>query len=385
MSINKKFLKKFLILAFIIWIAVLIRIPSLPFMSGDYNSFVSKWFDTIKAGGGFAALKNAMGDYTQPYLYLLAIGTYTNINTLFYVKMLSFAFELMAAFYIMKIVNIEYKNEKLVYLSFGLVLLIPTVIFNGSVWGQCDIIFTAFVIGSIYYILCEKPVTSIIFYGIALSFKLQAIFLLPLFGILLFKKRIKIYHLLLIPISYLVINIPSLIIGKPLKDILLTYATQSGEYKNLTYNAPSIYQWFSSKLFSDTTLVGYIGILFTFAVVLIIIYVSVKYIKVIKYENVIELALLFAVIVPFLLPRMHERYFFMADIISLLYAFCFPKKFYIAIIIPLVSLMCYFPFLYRTGTDYIIDLSIVLFIIIIDLLYSFRLHLINGSKELLIK
>ena len=54
---------------------------------------------------------------------------------------------------------------------------------------------------------------------------------------------------------------------------------------------------------------------------------SIKYIKVIKYENVIELALLLAVIVPFLLPRLHERYFFMADIISLLYAFCFPKNF----------------------------------------------------------
>ena len=86
MDNNKVFLKKFLILAFIIWIALLIRIPGLPFMSGDYNTFVSKWFDTIKMGGGFAALKNAMGDYTQPYLYLLTIGTYTNINKLFYVK-----------------------------------------------------------------------------------------------------------------------------------------------------------------------------------------------------------------------------------------------------------------------------------------------------------
>ena len=132
----------------------------------------------------------------------------------------------------------------------------------------------------------------------------------------------------------MVLSIPSLIVGRPLKDILLTYVNQSSEYKNLTYNAPSIYQWIPSKLFSDTTLVGNIGILFTFVVVLIIIYVSVRYIKVIKYENIIELALLFTVIVPFLLPRMHERYFFMADIISLLYAFCFPKKFYIAIIIP---------------------------------------------------
>lgn len=127
----------------------------------------------------------------------------------------------------------------------------------------------------------------------------------------------KIYHFVIIPLTYLFLSIPSLIVGRPLKDILLTYFNQSGEYTNLTYNAPSIYQWVPSKLFTDTTLVGYIGILFTFAVVLIIIYVSVRYIKVIKYENIIELSLIFAIVVPFLLPRMHERYFFMADIISL--------------------------------------------------------------------
>jgi len=381
MDKNKKFLKKFLIIATIIWLALIVRIPGLPSVNQDYNAFLSRWFDTIKTNGGFSALKNSMGDYTQPYLYLLTLGTYTNINKLFYIKILPFIFEIMAAFFIMKIVNMKYKNEKIGYLSFGILLLIPTVILNGSVWGQCDIIYTAFVIASIYYILREKPITSILFYGIALSFKLQAIFILPLFLILLFKNRIKIYHLLLIPLSYLVLSIPSLIVGRPLKDILLTYVNQSSEYTNLTYNAPSIYQWFTSSFFSNTTLIGNIGIIFTLVVVLSIIYISVRYIKVIKYETIIELSLLFAVIVPFLLPRMHERYFFMADIISLLYAFCFPKKLYVAIIIPLISLFCYLPFLYNTSTDSIVDLSIVLFIIIIDLLYSFRIHLINGRRQ----
>jgi len=377
MDKNKFSLKKFLILSSIIWLAIIVRIPGLPFASADYNAFLSRWFDTIKNSGGFNALKSSIGDYTQPYLYLLTIGTYTNINKLFYIKIISFVFEIMAAFFIMKIVQMKYKNEKFGYISFGLLLFIPTVIFNGSVWSQCDIIYTSFVIGSIYYIFLEKPIISIIFYGIALSFKLQAIFLFPLFGILLFKNRVKIYQFVIIPLTYLVLSIPSLIAGRPLKDILLTYFNQSGEYTNLTYNAPSIYQWFSNKFFSNTRLVGNIGIVFAFVVVLIIFYVSVRYIKVIKYENIIELSLIFAVVVPFLLPRMHERYFFMADIISLLYAFCFPKKFYIAIIIPLTSLLCYFPFLYNTSTDYIIDLSIVLFIVIIDLLYSFRNHLIN--------
>ncbi|WP_298836967.1 hypothetical protein [Clostridium sp.] len=377
MDKNKEFLKKFIILACIIWLALIVRIHGLPFASQDYTAFVSRWFDTIKTGGGFSSLKNSMGDYTPPYMYLLTLGTYTSINKLFYVKMTTFVFEIMTAFFVMKIVNIKYRNEKANYLAFGLLLFIPTVIFNGSVWAQCDIIFTSFVIGSIYYILREKPITSLIFYGIAVSFKLQAIFLLPLFGILLFKHRIKIYHLLLLPISYLFLSIPSLIVGRPLKDILLIYINQSSEYKNLTSNAPSIYQWFPSNLFSNTTLISNIGIIFTLVVVLIIFYVSIKYIKVIKYDNIIELSLLFSIIIPFLLPHMHERYFFMADIISLLYAFSFPKKFYIAIIIPLASLVCYLPFLYNASTNFIIAASVVLFLVIIDLIYSFKIHLVN--------
>jgi len=379
----KEKLKKLLIFTSIIGVALIFRIPFLSFTSIDYHAFLSNWFDTIKSNGGFEALKSVTGDYTQPYLYLLTLGTYLNINKLYYIKMISIVFEIIAAFYIMMIVNKKYKGDKVRYLSFGLTLFIPTVIFNGSVWAQCDIIFTAFVIGSIYYILCEKPITGVIFFGIALSFKLQAIFLFPLFIVLLFKNRIKIYHFVLLPITYFVLSIPSLIIGRPLKEIFLTYVNQSGEYKDLTYNAPSIYQWIPNDFFIKTNVVTNIGIIITFIVVLIIVYISVRYIKILNNENIIELSLLFALIVPYLLPRMHERYFFMADVISLLYAFYFPKKFYVAIILPLISLLCYLPFLYNTSSDYILDLSVILFLVLINLIYSFKIHLKDEEKFLM--
>jgi len=102
MDKTKNFLKKFVILSAIIWLALIVRIPGLPSVNQDYNAFLSRWFDTIKTNGGFSALKNSMGDYTQPYLYLLTLGTYTNINKLFYIKILPFVFEIMAAFFIMK-------------------------------------------------------------------------------------------------------------------------------------------------------------------------------------------------------------------------------------------------------------------------------------------
>ena len=51
MDKNKEFLKKFIILACIIWLALIVRIHGLPFASQDYTAFVSRWFDTIKKIG----------------------------------------------------------------------------------------------------------------------------------------------------------------------------------------------------------------------------------------------------------------------------------------------------------------------------------------------
>jgi Gpi18-like mannosyltransferase len=42
---------------------------------------------------------------------------------------------------------------------------------------------------------------------------------------------------------------------------------------------------------------------------------------------------------------MHERYFFTADILSIIYGFYFPHYFFVPMTITIVSAMSYFPFL----------------------------------------
>jgi Gpi18-like mannosyltransferase len=49
--------------------------------------------------------------------------------------------------------------------------------------------------------------------------------------------------------------------------------------------------------------------------------------------------------VPFFLPRMHERYFYLADVISLLYAFYNPRRWYLPVLIILASTLSYMPYL----------------------------------------
>jgi Gpi18-like mannosyltransferase len=51
-------------------------------------------------------------------------------------------------------------------------------------------------------------------------------------------------------------------------------------------------------------------------------------------------------VVPFVLPKMHQRYFFPADILSIAFGFYFPNYFFIPLVITLVSFFSYQYFLF---------------------------------------
>ena len=47
----------------------------------------------------------------------------------------------------------------------------------------------------------------------------------------------------LIPLVYLAVITPAWLVGRPLDELLLIYMNQAKTYKNLTRNAPKLYQW----------------------------------------------------------------------------------------------------------------------------------------------
>jgi Gpi18-like mannosyltransferase len=67
------------------------------------------------------------------------------------------------------------------------VLFTPTVILNSSFWGQADAIHTTFLLACLYFLVTRREIPAFIAFGVAVAFKLQAIFLAPLLLILLLK------------------------------------------------------------------------------------------------------------------------------------------------------------------------------------------------------
>ena len=101
-----------LLIAGLLGIAVIARFVSRHYVSADYTIFLKHWYDTIKAGGGFPALNQQIGDYNVPYLYLMAMFTYLPVRALAAIKMASIAFDVVLAFITYKLVCLRYPTGR---------------------------------------------------------------------------------------------------------------------------------------------------------------------------------------------------------------------------------------------------------------------------------
>jgi hypothetical protein len=121
----------------------------------------------------------------------------------------------------------------------------------------------------------------------------------------------------------------------------------------LTANAPSFYQWLPAGAPGYWKWVGIGLAALLVAVVSALVWASKQRLTL---EIILKITLVFAITIPFLLPEMHERYAYLADVVSIIYAFFFPRFFFIALIQQLCSLLSYAPYLLNTE---IISLALV--------------------------
>lgn len=342
----KKFEIGFLDLLLIIFATVFgcsIRYALRNVVAGDYKMFFEPWVATLReAGGGFQGLSAEFEyvDYTTPYLLILSfISICPFFNTLILMKMVSVFFDFVAAIAVGFIVYEMTDKKQSGYMAYAGMLFVPTIVANGAMWAQCDIIFTSFVMLSLLFMLKDKPRASLIFYGIAFAFKLQTLFIAPLYVLLWVKKKMKIQHFLWLPIMYFIGIIPSWIAGKNLWELLTVYLFQAnGEmdiYK-LSHKFPNVYQIIGT----DSFLREYAdaGIYFTLAVLMVLMYYIARKNFTFTKDLIIRMGMFFVMVVVFFLPHMHERYGILADVLSVIVAFSNPRKFYV----PLIAIGCSF-------------------------------------------
>jgi Gpi18-like mannosyltransferase len=389
-------------------LAIALRVSLYHIETSDYTTFLSRWYDFIQSHGGFAALKYNFSNYNTPYLYLLALTTYLPVPKIVAIKTLSVVFDGLLSLFTYLILRLKYRRA----IAMGgalLILFVPTIFINSAAWGQADATYTAFCLGCLYFLLTERPAWACVFFGLAISFKLQAIFFLPLLLMLPLKKKLPVRYLAFIPATFLLLLAPAFIAGRDAWSLLTIYVGQittggvvnAGQFNgagarrfngggtppfngsrrqfpgggsfnggagqfhgehvgqfngagpggagfstsSLTLNAPSFYQWLPA---SAPEYWKWIGILLAGLFVILVAVLLVASKKKLTTAILLKIALVLAIAIPFLLPEMHERYFYLADVLSVIYAFYFPRLFYITIIMQLCSLLSYAPYLLNT-------------------------------------
>jgi Gpi18-like mannosyltransferase len=347
----KPFLLEWMILFFMIGLALSIRLSLIEWTSGDYLNFLKPWIQQMVDQGGWASLGTRIGDYTPPYIYLLTLLSYfpqanTSEPYLLGIKLYSIGFDvvLMAGVYLNTKLWLA-KSHPLFPAAIAIItLFLPTVIINGSLWGQIDASYTGLSLIAIYFLQKGKPLAASLWYGVAFSFKLQAIFFLPVFIIYFwFHYRHKIYYVFIIPIVYYLLALPAILAGRSLVEITEIYFLQTQTYKLLTLNMPNLYQWFPNQRYEDLSSLA-IGL---FIVLMAIQFLMMLLTKVtLTMKPLMLLAYWSLLMANFFLPAMHERYLFAADVLILIIVFQFKTKFYLILATQAISLLAYTPYIF---------------------------------------
>lgn len=318
------------------------------FAGADYNLFIEPWMEKIQELGGLRSLGVEVGNYPPLYMYVFTLLSYLPCSYLTSVKVFFCLCDYVLAFACALLVYEGRKRKTLALAMYGIILLLPTVAVDSGLWAQVDSSYAAPLILSMYFLAKDKPVKSFLFYGLSFALKLQCLFLLPLYIVLWVKKKnMKLWHFLLIPVTYFVTVIPAWIAGRNLKDLLFIYFNHYGEYTEiLSMNRPNAY--FLTVVDMLQEYIGGAGVWFTLGLlILLMFYMAAKKITP-DVEFMIHAGLLILMVVTFFLPYMHERYGYVADLLAVAYGLYNVKKFYIPILTVGCSLGGYVGFV--TGT-----------------------------------
>ena len=334
--------------------ALALRLPLLPHESFDYMSPLSDWYAFIVANGYFASLQHGFYHYNPPYLYLLTTIAYAapGLPDLFAIKFVSLAFEAPLAFLVHRCVRLRRPDSgTLPALAALAVLFAPTVVLNGSFWAQCDVIHTTLLVACFFFLLKKRPAAAGASFGLAFAVKAQALFFLPaLFWIAAAKEKEKnpggdsapasfpVRAILPAPLAYFLALLPAWLLGRPAYDLLLVYLGQAAKYPDLVKDAPNLYQWLPNDWYAFWPL----GVLATVGAVWGVT-VLVRRSRALPTADLpVTLAAFALILAPYLLPKMHDRFFFAADVFTVLLAFYRPKFWYAPIAMGLASANSYY-------------------------------------------
>lgn len=317
------------------------------------KGFLIPWYNEAKIMG-ISSIGTEIGDYNIPYQFYVALITYLPINPIISYKLLSIMFDYILAIsssYLTILLTRNKENKNVFLMVYTITLFLPTIFLNSGYWGQADSIYTALIIISLTLLVKEKYIFSFVFLGIALSIKLQTIFILPLFLFYYFlNKSYSIVKMALVFItSFYVMCLPGFVYGRSLLDPIKVYISQSN-YSFLWANYPNFWSiitpytsYYLYSLFKVPSLI--ICFVIFFATLYIMLYRCIKFNK----DMILYLSIFSVYTCVMFLVNMHDRYAYMLDVLFIIGIFINKRLAVFSIIPILINILIYGNYLFLKG------------------------------------
>ncbi len=303
------------------------------------------WLQYISQHGHLHALRGPIGDYLPGYYFLLALSSYLGrwLDPISQVKLLPFIADCFISLLAYRIVALLEASRPIspsnqpAFLKPAVAALImlalPSLFIDGAVWGQCDSIYISLLLACVYFLLRDGPTRASICFGFALALKLQSVFLLPFLAAALTRKRVRWWHPLVAAAAWFSSFLPSLVEGRSLHSLVHASTGQMGEFWSLYIDIGNL--WIA---YPYTHLPYKLGL----AAGLLLTAVVGAYLARIGHTQpgsspswLFFFATLCLLTMPYIMPKMHERYLLPAQVFLVILA-CHQPRF----ILPAALLEC---------------------------------------------
>jgi Gpi18-like mannosyltransferase len=324
--------------------------------SPDITVYYLKWYEHIVRYGRWASLEGSYANYSPPYLYILSLVSFLNgkISSIILIKLAQVPGMIAAAGLFWSICRKLGCSQTRSLLAAWIILVAPEVFQNTLLWGQCDMLHTACLLLMVRLLLAKRAGWAMAALGMALAFKLQAIFVGATVAALFLSGEVPLWSALCVPAAYMAMMIPAHLAGRPWRQLLLIYSQQYDAQPDIAKSVANPYQliyhfsmrhgrfyWLALHAAFLVTAVASIGLIW---------FLSQSRWR-LRGERLVFAVAAPLLISPYLLPKMHDRYFFAGDVMVLLLMMLRPKLWAPAAMLQVSALITAFPHLYRGGWD----------------------------------
>jgi Gpi18-like mannosyltransferase len=313
----------------------------------DFVQSFLPWHDYLISHGGLRALRHPFSDYFPAYFELTAVFALfdRHLSRVTQLKLIPLMFDLLtaslAARFVWRLQTLYPKERQSTYpciLAFFAILAGPTVILNGII-GTDDITYTLFLILTVYLLCSGRGALAALSYGFAIAFKLQSVFLAPFFLAMCLRRKVPVWSIPLVCGGWIAALLPVMAVGGSPSEFLTGFSVQTRELSALAINVAN--PWEIANFFHVPFTTGVaVGMVVTAIVGFWIGSLGLRE-RAGEVQPLIALAALSLITMPYVMPKMHERYFFAGEVLLSILA-CWDNEYIApAALVLSSSLICY--------------------------------------------